>query len=114
MMTLGGVPEVSSMLALKRDWESSGYGTVITDPISYRFVEPQKFHNPTPRDLTNPKVRQALLMAIDRPSLAGVTLGELGIVADSWVHPSFGTYQRLQDAVVKHPYDPRGAAALFA
>jgi peptide/nickel transport system substrate-binding protein len=113
MLTLGGIPEVEAMLGVKRDWEASGYGTVLMDPISYRFVEPQKYHNPQPQDLTNPKVRQALLLAIDRPALANAVFGEFGIVADSWVHPSFGSYRALQDAIVKHPYDPRRAQALL-
>src|SRR5437868_2146299 len=53
MMTLGQVPEFDAMLAIKRDWEASGYGTVLMDPISYRFIEPQKYHNPQPADLKN-------------------------------------------------------------
>jgi peptide/nickel transport system substrate-binding protein len=113
MLTLGGVPPVDAMLGVKRDWEASGYGTMLMDPISYRFVEPQKYHNPQPQDLTNPKVRQALLMAIDRAGLANVIFGEFGIVADSWVHPSFSTYRVLQDAITKYPYDLRRARALM-
>jgi peptide/nickel transport system substrate-binding protein len=113
MLTLGGIPPVDAMLAVKRGWEASGYGTVLMDPISYRFVEPQKYHSPQPQDLTNPKVRQALLFAIDRPGLANVVFGEFGIVADSWVHPSFGTYAALQDAITKYPYDLRRARALM-
>jgi peptide/nickel transport system substrate-binding protein len=113
MLTLGGVPPVDAMLGVKREWEASGYGTMLMDPISYRFVEPQKLHNPHPQDLTNPKIRQALLMAIDRAGLANVVFGEFGIVADSWVHPSFGTYQGLQEAVTKYPYDVRRARALM-
>ncbi len=81
------------------------------DAISYRFVEPQKYHNPQPQDLTNPKVRQALLMGIDRSGLANVVLGEFGIVADSWAHPSFSIYRVLQEAITTQPYDLRRARA---
>ncbi len=113
MLTLGSVPQLDAMVGVKREWEASGYGTVLMDPISYRFVEPQIFHNPQPQDLTNPKVRQALLTGIDRASLANVAMGEFGMVADSWVHPSFGTYRVLQDAMTKYPYDQRRARALI-
>jgi peptide/nickel transport system substrate-binding protein len=113
MLTLGGIPDVDAMLAVKRDWEGTGYGTVLMDPISYRFVEPQKYHNPQPQDLTTPSVRQALLLAIDRPALANAIFGEFGMVADSWVHPSFSTYGPLQSSITKYPHDPRRARALL-
>lgn len=114
MMTLGGIPEFSSMIALKRDWEASGYGTVLMDPISYRFIEPQKYHNPTPSDLTDPRVRRALLLAVDRPSLAQLAFAEDGVVADSWVHPKFPYYPAVQDVITRWPHDPRQASQLLA
>ncbi len=114
MMTLGGVPEFDAMMAIKRDWEASRYGTVLMDPISYRFAEPQKYHSPQPADLTDPRVRRALLLAIDREPLARTIFGEFGIVADSWVHPTFGNYRLLQDTITRLPHDPRQASALMA
>lgn len=116
MMTLGGIPDFDSMMAIKRDWEASGYGVMLMDPLSYRYVEPQKYlpHNPQPLDLIDPRVRKALLHAIDREALARVRFGDVGIVADSWVHPSFGSYRLLQDGITKYPYDPRRALALMA
>jgi peptide/nickel transport system substrate-binding protein len=113
MMTLGGVPEWDAMMALKRDWEASGYGTVLQDPISYRFAEPQKLHNPTPADLVDPRVRRALLQAIDRDAFARTIHGEFAVVADSWVHPTFGNHRLVQDAITRHAYDPRAAQALL-
>jgi peptide/nickel transport system substrate-binding protein len=116
MLTLGGIPEFDSLMAIKRDWEASGYGTVLMDPISYRFAEPQKYapHNPQPADLTDPRVRRAMYHAIDREALARLRFGEHATVADSWVHPSFSSYRLLQDAITKYPYDQRRATALFA
>jgi len=116
MMTLGGVPEWDAMMAIKRDWEASGYGTMIMDPISYRYVEPQKYlpHNPTPLDLTDARVRRALIHGLDRDALAHVRFGEFGVPADSWVHPNFPSYRVLQDSITKYPYDPRRAQAIFA
>jgi peptide/nickel transport system substrate-binding protein len=102
------------MMALKREWEAERHGTVIMDPISYRFFEPQQFHNPYPSDLTDPRVRKALHLAIDRPELARVAFGEFGTVADSWAHPSFSNYPQLQDAITRHQHDIRQANALLA
>jgi peptide/nickel transport system substrate-binding protein len=113
MLTLGSTPEFDAMMDLKRDWEASGYGTVLMDPISCRFVEPQYYHNPQPTDLRDPRVREALLRAVDRPALVQASLGEFGVVADSWVHPSFGKYQQLQGAITTYPYDPGRARALL-
>jgi peptide/nickel transport system substrate-binding protein len=114
MMTLGGVPDFDAMMAIKRDWEASRYGTVLMDPISYRFLEPQKLHSPQPQDLTDPRVRRALLLAVDREALSRTIFGEFGIVAHSWVHPSFGNYRALQEAITPFPYDPRQASALLS
>ena len=114
MVTLGSIPEFTAMNGLKRDWEASGYGTVLMDPISYRFIEPQKFHNPTPADLTDPRVRRALLLAVDRPELARLAFADDGVVANSWVHPTFPYYPQVQDVIVSYPYDTRQASQLLA
>ncbi|MEA2640173.1 MAG: peptide/nickel transport system substrate-binding protein [Chloroflexota bacterium] len=114
MTTLGARGDFEAMNELKRDWESSGYGTVIMDPISYRFVEPQQYHNPSPQDLTNPTVRKAMLLALDREALARRAFGDAGIVADSWVSPTFASYQRLKDSIVHYPHDTRQATQLMA
>jgi peptide/nickel transport system substrate-binding protein len=114
ILTLGSVPEYDAMMALKREWEADRYGTIIADPISYRFLEPQQYHNPRPADLTDPRVRQALLLGVDREGLARVSLGESAVVADSWAHPTFATYPQLQDAITRYPRDVRRAAALLA
>jgi peptide/nickel transport system substrate-binding protein len=114
MMTLGGIPEFSAMIGVKRDWEATGYGTVIMDPISYRFIEPQIYHNPQPADLRDPRVRKALLLAVDRPALARTAFADDGVVADSWVHPKFPYYPSVQDVITKWPYDPRQSNQLLA
>jgi peptide/nickel transport system substrate-binding protein len=113
MLTLGGIPEFSSMVGVKRDWEASGYGTILMDPISYRFLEYQIYHSPSPTDLRDPRVRRALLLALDRPALTRVAFADDGVVADSWVNPKFPYYPQVQDVIVKWPYDPRQASQLM-
>ena len=114
MVTLGSAPDFEAMMALRREWEADRHGTVIMDPISYRFIEPQQYHNPYPSDLTDPRVRQALHLAVDRPELSRVAFGEFGTVADSWAHPSFTSYPQLKDAVTAYAHDPRRASQLLA
>jgi peptide/nickel transport system substrate-binding protein len=114
MLTLGNGPDLEAMTLLKQEWESTGYGTMYADPISWLFAEPQKVHNPQPSDLVNPKLRQAFLLALDRQSLVQATTAGLGLVADSWVHPSFSSYSTLQSVIARYPYDPRRASEAFA
>lgn len=114
MLTLGNGPDLEAMTLLKQEWEAAGYGTMYADPISWLFAEAQKIHNPQPADLVNPKVRQALLYAIDRQALVQATSGDAGLIADSWVHPSFKTYATLQNAIARYPFDARKATELLA
>ncbi len=113
MLTLGSGPGFDSMMALKRDWESSGYGTVLTDPISYRFIEPQKRHIASPSDLADPHVRQALMYGLQRDELMHVRFGDQGTLADSWVNPQFRQYQQVQSAITHYTPDMRRAASLL-
>jgi peptide/nickel transport system substrate-binding protein len=113
MLTLGAIPNFAALMTLKREWESSRHGTVLTDPILYRFIEPQKRSFAMPSDLADPRVRRALMHLLDREEVTRVNFGDDGIVADSWAHPHFPQYSRLQEAMVRYPTDPRRAQALL-
>jgi peptide/nickel transport system substrate-binding protein len=102
-----------AMRLLEKEWQASGAGTVIVFPRNYKFGEPQKFHNPQPSDLMDVRVRRALLHAIDREEVARAVYEERGIVADSWVHPTFKRYPQVQDVITRYPYDVRRAGALL-
>jgi peptide/nickel transport system substrate-binding protein len=108
-----GGPEYEDALPLQREWSTSGRGTVLNESVRWTFVEPKKNAAAQPADLTDPRVRQAILMAIDRQTLAQATLGDLGVVADSWVHPRFAYYPQVKDGITQYPLDPRRAAALL-
>ena len=109
-----GGPDFEQMSLVKREWESTGYGTAFIEVPRWRFIEPQKLRNPQPADLADARARQALLHAIDRAELARASHGEHAQVADSWVHPGFLHYPQVQDAISRYPYDPRRASALLA
>src|SRR5438093_332494 len=72
MLTLGSAPKFDALMSLKHDWEATGHGTVLTDPIAYSFIEPQKRKLASPPDLADPRVRQAMMYAIDREALMQV------------------------------------------
>lgn len=108
-----GGPEYDQLQPLKQAWQASGKGQVLTESIRWRFAEPQKSRLAQPADLSDPRMRQALLLAADRPELSRSLLGELGMVADSWIHPSFANYPLVKEAITAYPYDQRRATAQF-
>lgn len=108
-----GGPGYEQMMIVKADWDQKKTGNIVTESVRWSLADVQKVYNPTPRDLTDLRVRQALLHAINRPELAQVLLGDLGIVADSWVHPTFPYFGSMQDAMTKYAFDPRRASTLL-
>ncbi|MBM2812804.1 MAG: hypothetical protein HW416_3563 [Chloroflexi bacterium] len=109
-----GGPDLEAMSLVKREWESTGYGSIAVEVPRWKFMEAQKLNNPQPRDLADPRSRQGLLLAINRAELATTVFGEYGVVADSWVHPSFKHYARVQEGIVRYPFDQQRASAVLA
>jgi peptide/nickel transport system substrate-binding protein len=114
LSTLGSKKVDRDLLrTLRQEWEAKGEGTVMVFPSNYKFAEIQKHYNPQPADLTDVRVRRAMLHAIDRQELARTAWEDRGLVADSWVNPTFPRYQELKDAITVYPYDVRRASALL-
>lgn len=103
-----------AMRLLEKEWAATGAGVVLVYPRNYKFGEPQKLHNPQPPDLADPRVRRALQHGLDRQALARAVYDERGVVADSWVSPTFARYPQVQDSIMRYPYDVRRAAASLA
>jgi peptide/nickel transport system substrate-binding protein len=99
--------------SLRREWEARAEGTVMAFPSNYKFAEVQQATNPQPADLADVRVRRALLHAIDRQQLAYAAWEDRGVIADSWVNPSFQRYQDVKDSIARYPYDVRRASALL-
>jgi peptide/nickel transport system substrate-binding protein len=102
-----------SLRALRQEWEARSEGTVMVFPSNYKFAEVQKLYSPQPADLTDVRVRRALLHALDRQELARAAWEDRGLVADSWVNPTFPRYQDVKDSIAQYPYDVRRASALL-
>ncbi len=109
-----GSPDWEQLEPLQKELRSSRKGDVILERVRWQFVEPQKGPSAQPADLRDVRVRQALMMAINRRALTESLQGEFGAVAHSWVHPAFAYYPLVKDAITEWPYDTRRALALLA
>jgi len=98
---------------LKDLWQGSNKGDVLTETIRWRFAEPQKSRLAQPSELADPRMRQAILLSMNRAELSKSLQGELGMVADSWVHPTFAEYAQVKDAITPYPFDVRRATATY-
>jgi peptide/nickel transport system substrate-binding protein len=110
-----GGPDLDRLTPLREEWKTTGQGTVAIESVRWRFLEPQKSSSlAQPADLTDPRIREALALATNRQELTATLLGDLGVLADSWLHPTTPYYSQIKDNVVARPFDPRRATALFA
>jgi len=66
--------------------------------------------NATQPPFSDPRVRRAFSLAIDREKLVHAALGKLGTPAHAWVRPGTGGFYPTQ----RFPYDPAEAAQLVA
>ncbi len=90
-------------------WEASGDGKVYFTPVSLQrlIVKPD---NPLFRDT---RVRQALLMAIDREEINATFFKEQAQIAHSLLHPSEPGFRAADAQIVKYAFDPRRGLALM-
>lgn len=109
-----GGPDWEQVEPLRQEWRANGKGDVVLERVRWQFAEPQKGALAQPADLRDVRVRQALLMSINREEMTRSLQGEYGGVAHSWVHPSFAYYPQVKDVIIEYPFDPRRATALLA
>jgi len=76
--------------------------------VSYYFLA---VNHTLPR-LQDPKVRQALMYALNRQAIVDTVLKGYGQVATGPIHPSLGDY--YTDQVTQYGYDPETSASLLA
>ncbi len=102
-------------LELKREWASSGAGTILIAYTSQRSVIFQfRPELVTPRSLLDVRVRRALAHAVDRASLGeALWAGEVRMIETIFA-PTLSYYATIDRAIVKYPYDPRVSERLMA
>jgi peptide/nickel transport system substrate-binding protein len=106
-----GFDEVSHVW---REWERSGQKpTAIVSTGAWRHVWVQH-RDPVVRELTDPRVKRALMHALDRQALSDTLAGGLGPVSDTLVPPDDARWDWVKDSVVRYPFDLRQAELLFA
>lgn len=96
-------------------WAARGEGYLKSWETRLRYLEFQNREVPNwQRAVTDPRIRQALIHAIDRPAIADVMTGGLGRAAEAWVLPVDPIFPEVDRAITKYPYDPRRAISLLA
>jgi peptide/nickel transport system substrate-binding protein len=105
---------VHGVLQTVRDrWRDGSEGTLSVIPDnSWVFLSPQ-FHAPQPDALLDVRVRQALVMMIDREALAEVVAADRSLASHLWVPAADPRYSGLMASTVTYPYDPVRARELL-
>jgi peptide/nickel transport system substrate-binding protein len=104
-------------LELKERWESSGEGKVHTTSGNTQFISFQ--HSPeyqTEPAFLDPKVRQALAYAIDRPAWTDVEMGgkTSGLVATGLLPPNHHLASYTNNSLAMYTYDLNKAQQMLA
>jgi len=100
---------------LKQMWGASGDGTVFTVEGALRRYDPQRrpgvMLEPT---MADPRVRAAMLLALDRAVISeGVNGGNPQMAASSILAPSDPLYEATKDSLRAYDYNPDRARALL-
>jgi peptide/nickel transport system substrate-binding protein len=98
---------------VRRQWEQAGrQPVVVVQPEKWRHIFVQ-FRDPHPVELSDVRVRRALLHAVDREALVATLLDGQVPISDWFVPPSDPAYEWVKDVMVRYPYDPGRALQLL-
>ena len=101
-------------LTLKDRWQADNGGDFYIISMKVRRLYFQFREVPSyQRAVLDLRVRQALMHAVDRPSLATAVQGRLGIPASTAYPPGSRLGARMDEAVAKYPYDATRGQALL-
>ncbi len=113
----GAIPravDFSQAMFVKREWERAGqHPVVIVQPTHWRMMGVQ-FRVPQPRDILDPRIRQALISAMDREAMVEVLLEGQAPVSHTFIPPNDQRWEWVRDAVIQYPHDERRAHELLA
>jgi peptide/nickel transport system substrate-binding protein len=105
---------VNEAIVARDQWATAGVGYIKKWDQRLRYLEYQYHEVPNwQRVVTDPRVRQALMHAIDRQQLADVMTSGLGGVGDVWALPKDPIYPEAERVVAKYPFDPQRAVAIL-
>jgi peptide/nickel transport system substrate-binding protein len=99
---------------LQQEWANNGGGTVEMQANNARFFFPQlRPEYATPTDLTDVRVRQAIMYAMDRRELAETAAAGAAQVINSTTYPDSALGRVVETKAPQYAYDPTRATALF-
>jgi peptide/nickel transport system substrate-binding protein len=96
-------------------WVARGQGYLRTWETRLHYLEFQFREVPGWQvAVTDPRVRQAMTYAVDRPGLAEVVTDGLGTAADAFITRSDPLFPEVDRTITHYPYDVNRATALLA
>jgi len=95
---------------LQQQLGPQGLVSVLAIPVKLRYGLPQ-FRDPAVPWVRDVRVRQALMYALDRQSMADVLINGLAPPADMYLTPNDPAYPAANQAITKYPFDPNRAIA---
>jgi len=100
---------------LEQSWAAQGGGRVQYSPTQRRLgLVQMRPEYQQPKALSDGRVRYAISHGMDDQARVDVLDGGKGQVAFTMASPGLTYYAELENAVLKHPYDPRRAQDLMA
>jgi peptide/nickel transport system substrate-binding protein len=110
-----GSHDVEAANNVKQRWIGTGNQVLVAQNGRMRLVSPQyRAELQQQPALFDPRVRRALYMAIDRPTIVEVITGGDGASADSFIPPNAFDRREVEPAIPQYPYDLAAAARAFA
>lgn len=109
------VPSYDGARVVAQEWARTGEGTVELQANTARHLLPQlRPDYAAPRDLTDVRVRKALMYGMDRTELADAVAPGAAPVVNSTTYPDSALGRIVEARAVRYAYDPAHAAALLA
>jgi peptide/nickel transport system substrate-binding protein len=110
-VTLPSGIDADTALSVKDRWAGTNNQVLLASPGIIRGLLPNsRPEYQTPKELLDPRVRQALYRAVDRQGVSdAVTRGQAPI-ADSIIPPFYAVRKDVESAIVQYPFDLAEAA----
>ncbi len=113
-VTLPSGIDADTGLSVKDRWEGTGNQVLLASPGQVRTLLPNSqpdYQNP--KELLDPRLRQALYRAVDRQSVSEAVTRGNAPVADSFIAPFYSIRKEVESAIPQYPYDLAAAEGAF-